>query len=556
LSGSPQMNTFLRAMSNRRRFLQAAGALGTAAALDFTRMSPPSVAAQDGSTLVFLASDGAYSLDPAENWDYGGGATIISHVYEGLFKFTGADKVVLEPNLALEVPSVENGGISEDGLTYTVKLKPNAYFHDGNPVNAEAVVFSYERTRKLKFGVDFLLDQIDTITAVDDLTVQFKLKKPFSAFLSSISGLWGNSIVSPETVLANSTSEEDFGHEYLLFNDAGSGGYILESYDPDQKQAVLVRDPNWWQGWSDGPHLDRVVILWISEAATIRSMLERGDAHVVANLTPEDWEALSNVEGITTIEAPASLQCEIVLNNAKPPLDNPKVRQALAYAFNYEQAIEGIMGGHAVKLDSVVTPMSLGYAPASTQYTFDLDKAKALLEEAGLGDGFTFELYALHLFLNDQLLLEMYQADLAKIGVTLDVKVMDSNAFLGQHLSGNIDDSFMGFIGNIGPDFPDAYNMLAGVYAEDSQPPAFCCNFEFYSSPKMEEILVRIEGALDPEERQAAIQEGFDLAFEEVGVIWVFNFKQLIGMRSNVQGWEFNFLLGANYAPFEKMSLA
>jgi peptide/nickel transport system substrate-binding protein len=552
---SPEMSPVLRALSNRRRFLKAAGVLGAATALDLTRMSPPA-AAQDGSTLVFLASDALYSLDPAENWDYGGGATILSHVYEGLFKFVGADKVTLEPNLALEVPTVENGGISEDGLTYTVKLKPNAVFHDGTPVNAEAVVFSYERTRALKLGVDFLFDQVDTITALDDLTVQFTLKKPFSAFLSSIGGLWGNSIVSPTTVMANSTGDDDLCHEYLLFNDAGSGAYLLESYDPDQKQAVLVRDPNWWQGWDDGPHIERVVILWITEAATIRSMLERGDAHIAANLTPEDWDALSTVEGVTTIEAPSSLQCEIVLNNAKPPLDNPKVRQALSYAFNYEQAIEGIMGGHAVKLDSVCTPMSLGYAPASTQYTYDLDKAKALLEEAGLGDGFTFELYALHLFLNDQLLLEMFQADLAKIGVTLEVKVMESNAFLSQHLSGNIDDSFMGFIGNIGPDYPDAYEMLALCYAENSRPPAFCCNFEFYSSPKMEEILTRIEGALDPEERQAALQEGFDLAFEDQGMMWLFNFKQLIGMRSNVQGWEYSFLLGANYAPFEKMSLA
>ena len=161
-----------------------------------------------------------------------------------------------------------------------------------------------------------------------------------------------------------------------------------------------------------------------------------------------------------------------------------------------------------------------------------------------------------HLFLNDQLLLEMYQSDLAKIGVHLDVKVMESNAFLSQHLSGNVDESFMGFISNVGPDYPDAYELLALVYGENSKPPAFCCNFEFYTSPEMEDILARIEAALDPEERQAALQEGYDLAFADAGVMWLFNFKQLIGMRSNVQGWEYSFLLGANYAPFEKMSLA
>lgn len=554
---SDAASRMLRALTNRRRLLGAAGlAVAGAAAAPLTRVQH-ATASQDGNaTIVFLATDTAYSLDPAENWDFGGGSTIISHVYEGLFKFVGSEKVELQPNLAEEVPSVENGGISEDGLVYTVKLKPNAIFHDGSPINAEAVKFSYERTKTLKLGVDFLLDQIETIDAVDDLTVQFTLKKPFSPFLYSIGGLWGNSIVSPTTVNANSTGDDDLGHEFLLFNDAGSGAYILESYDPDQKQAVIVRDPNWWQGWGDGPHIERVVTMWIAEPATVRSMLERGDAHIAAGLTPEDWEALSAVEGVTTVDYVASLQSQIILNNKKPPLDNVQVRQALAYAFNYDAAIDGIMGGHAVKLDSVASPMLIGYVPANTQYSFDLEKAKSLLAEAGFADGLDMELYALHLFPNDQLILEMFQADLASIGVNLEVKVMDANAFLSKHLSGNVDDSFMGYIGNIGPDYPDAYELLALVYGERSQPPAFCCNFEFYGSPEMEDILVRVESALDPDERLAAIQEGVNLAFDELGVMWLFSFKQLVAMRDSVKGWEYSFMLGSNYAPYEKMSLA
>jgi ABC-type transport system substrate-binding protein len=98
--------------------------------------------------------------------------------------------------------------------------------------------------------------------------------------------------------------------------------------------------------------------------------------------------------------------------------------------------------------------------------------------------------------------------------------------------------------------------MLALVYAQNNQPPALCCNSEFYGNDAMEEILGRIEAALDPEERQAALQEGFNLAFQDAGVIWIHNFSQLVAMRSNVQGWEYNFMYGANYAPFEKMSLA
>jgi peptide/nickel transport system substrate-binding protein len=546
---------------NRRLLLKAAAAAGGTTLLPAGHGTTPFwvadvKAAQDAdSTLVFLATDTAYSLDPAQNWDYGGGATILAHVYEGLFKFTGADQAELVPNLAAEIPTLENGGISEDGLTYTIKLKPGAKFHDGSPVNAEAVKFSYDRVKQLKLGVDFLFDQVEKIDALDEETVQFTLKKPFSPFLYSIGSLWGNGIVSPTTVNANSTGEEDFGLAYLQSHDAGSGAYKLDTYDPDQKTATIVRDPDWWQGWEDGPHIERVIIQWIAEPATIRSMLERGDAHIVVGLTPEDWAAVSEMEGIETAEYAASLQSWIILNNKKPPFDDPKVRQALAYAVNYDEIINGIMGGHGAQLDSVVAKPYIGYAPASTKYTYDLEKAKALLEEAGHGEGLDIELYALHIFPNDQLILELLQADLASIGVNLEVKTMDANAFLSKQTSGNLDDSFLGFIGNVGGDYPDAYELLALSYAKSNQPPSFCCNYGYYENEQMEEILTRIEGALDPEERQAALQEGYDLAFADAGVIWIHNFSQLIAMRSNVQGWEYNFMYGANFAPFEQMSL-
>ena len=263
------------------------------------------------------------------------------------------------------MPTLENGGISADGLTYTIKLKPGAKFHDGSPVDAEAVKFSYDRVKTLKLGVDFLFDQVDTVTAVDDETVQFTLKKPFSPFLYSIGSLWGNGIVSPTTVNANSTGDDDMGLAYLQSHDAGSGAYKLDSYDPDQKTATIVRDPDWWQGWEDGPHIDRVIIQWIAEPATIRSMLEQGDAQIVIGLTPEDWNAVSTIDGITTSEHASSLQSHILPNNQKAPFDNPKVRQALAYAVNYDEIINGIMGGHGVKLDSVVAKPYIGYAPAT-----------------------------------------------------------------------------------------------------------------------------------------------------------------------------------------------
>ena len=151
------------------------------------------------------------TIDPGENWNGAGGFVIIAHVYDALFRFEGAETAKLTPLLAVEVPTVENGGISEDGLQYTIKLKPEAAFPDGSPVNAEAVKFSYDRTKALALGVDFLLDQIEETEAVDEHTVRFTIKQPFSPFLNSLGSIFANSIVNPAVVEANATDDDPLG---------------------------------------------------------------------------------------------------------------------------------------------------------------------------------------------------------------------------------------------------------------------------------------------------------------------------------------------------------
>ena len=103
--------------------------------------------------MVIIASDDPGSADPAENWNFGG-AAYLPNVYEGLFRFVGSSSPKMEPWLAAEIPTVENNGISSDGLTYTIKLKTNAKFHDGSPVNADAVVYSLQRIEALQKGAN------------------------------------------------------------------------------------------------------------------------------------------------------------------------------------------------------------------------------------------------------------------------------------------------------------------------------------------------------------------------------------------------------------------
>jgi peptide/nickel transport system substrate-binding protein len=536
---------------HRRTLLKSAAAAGLLSLVP----AAARVNAQDEETTFrfVVISAAPDTIDPGENWNGAGGFVINAHVYDALFRFEGADTANIVPLLAVEVPTVENGGISEDGLQYTIKLKPEAKFPDGSPVNADAVKFSYDRTKALKLGVDFLLDQIEEMEAVDDTTVRFTIKQPFSPFLNSLGSVFANLVMNPAVVEANATADDPHAHNYFIGHAAGSGPYLLESYEPELGQATLLRNLDWWQGWPDGPHLDKVVVQYIQENATARLMLEQGDADYLAGITAEAMDALESMPGIVTFEGLSIAQSYIALNTHVAPFDNVKVRQALAYALNYDAIIEGVWGG-GQKMDSVTPPM-VGYAPAATKYTFDLEKAKQLLAEAGYPDGLDIEIAVDQGDEPASLTLQLYQADLAKIGVNLTITPMDANAMFAQHLNGDPAQALPAMFSYMGSDYPDAYQLLALTYGTRSLPPANCCNFSYYSNPKMDEIITRVETSLDPEERQAALQEGFDLAYEDESMIWLHIFADRAAMKDTVHGWEYNYVNGTAYVPYAKMSI-
>lgn len=540
---------------HRRTLLKSAAAAGLLSVGPVA--ARPSTAQEAEGETVFrfvLSGEGAPgTIDPAENWTGAGGFVINAHVYDALFRFEGAESAEIVPLLAAEVPTVENGGISEDGLQYTIRLRPEAAFPDGSPVTAEAVKFSYDRTKALALGVDFLLDQIVETEAVDEQTVRFHIAQPFSPFLNSLGSVFANCILDPAVVEANATEDDPWAHEYFVNHAAGSGPYLLESFDTALGQATLLRNENWWQGWSDGPHLDRVIVQYIPELATARLMMEQGDADYLAGLTAEGLDALEDVPGIVTVEGLSLGQSYIALNTQMAPYDNPTLRQALAYALNYEGIIEGVWGGGR-KMDSVTPPM-VGYAPAATQYTYDLEKAKELLAEAGYPDGLDIEIAVAQEDELGSLTLQLYQADLATIGVNLTITPIDGNAMFAQHLNGDPAQALPAMFTYMGSDYPDSYQLLALTYGSRSLPPASCCNFAYYDNPEMDEIIERVETTLDPEERQAALQEGFDLAFEGAAMLWLHILADRAAMKDTVQGWEYNYVNGSAYVPLEKMSL-
>lgn len=501
---------------------------------------------------VMLASDVVTSLDPAEDFSLGGGSGVMVHIYDTLMTFIGEDRAEIVPVLLNEVPSKANGGISQDGLTYTFRLKPNARFHDGSPVDAEAVKFSIERQLALGLGPDYYWLGMERMEVVDSATFRVVLQEPSAMFLNMIAAPWASRIVNPAVVRANE-KDGDLANGYLQDNDGGSGPYILESWERDLRQITMVRDPNYWGGWGPGPHIEKVVVRWIDESSTIRSMLEKGDADVATGLTYEDWKALGQTAGITAVSYPAMFTAQIYLNNAKPPFDNVKVRQAMMASLNTESIIKDVMGGMAFPVEGQASYVYTGAGKGKEEITFDLEKAKALLAEAGMSN-LSFTVKDPALFRESTYVLEVWQADLAKIGVNMSIEKVDQGAFFSALQSPVNPDIPEAYISNTMGDFPDAWSIMNYNLNPTMVSPG-CCNYSNYENPRVSELLAQASLEHDLSKRLPLYQEIYDITAYDVPLLWPFGFKQMIAYRDNVKGYQYVLALGYQYLPLETMTV-
>jgi peptide/nickel transport system substrate-binding protein len=507
--------------------------------------------------VLILASDQPGSADPAENWTFGG-AAYLPHVYDGLFRYVGSASPVLTPLLAAEIPTVENGGISEDGLVYTIKLVKDATFHDGSPVNAEAVVYSYERIKALQLGANGITaDWAETIEKVDDFTVKFTLKQPFADFLNSMGSVWGNYIVNPAVAKANEQSG-DWGHAWLMEHDAGSGPYVMASVNPEQNTITLERYADYWGATNARGNIDSAIIRWGTEPASARSMLEKGDADAWVNPQAPDFAALQALDGMTAIKYPSIMQYYLAFNGSVEPLSDPKVRQALQYTFNTDKVISDIFNDTLTKMEAAVGPGYPDVYAAATQYTYDLEKAKTLLNEAGYGSGFELTANKMGFFPNDAAVLEYWQADLATIGVTLKIQEMDGGVFGTAWFT----DCTAGTSPNIGQvsalgvggDYPSAWEVAAQVFPVPRLGGAKC-SAVYIDDAKVNELFTSIAGETSADARAPLFQELYDTLADDAGAIWIGQALDLVVYSNALSGYAYSFSMGGNYLPLDVMTL-
>lgn len=430
-----------------------------AAALALAVGGAPAMAATPKDGLVLADQiDDMISLDPAEVFEFSA-AEIQAQIYDRLVTYPPDDVSKLEGLIA------ESWSVSDDGTQVTFKIRPGIKFHSGNPLTAHDVAYSLQRVVKLNLSPGFIMTQFgfspenmaETIKAADDSTLVLTMDKPYAPTFLLYCLTSGVGSVVDQKLVQEHEKDGDMGHEWLKSNSAGSGPFKLRAWKPNES-VTLDGNADYWRG---APAFKRVVTRHIPEPATQRLLLEKGDIDVAKKLSPEDLAAVASNPDIKITASPKGNIWYLGLNQKNPNLAKPEVREAMKYLVDYEAIVSTILKGSAQVHEAFLPQGFLG-AIADAPYKLDVAKAKELLKQAGLPDGFKVTMDTRNNSPTKDIA-QAIQATMAQAGIEIELIPADNKQTLTKYRARQHDI----YIGQWGPDYQDP-NTNADTFASNT----------------------------------------------------------------------------------------
>jgi peptide/nickel transport system substrate-binding protein len=507
---------------------------GAALAVAVSFTATASMAETPANMLVIAYRiDDITTLDPAESFEFAG-SEVSRNVYGKLVNFDPADlKAGYQPDLATAWE------VSEDGRTITFTMREGVQFHSGNPVRAEDAAFSLQRAVILQKTPSFILAQFgftpenaaETIRVEGGKLLLTTDKRYASSFvLNCLTAVIGG-IVDKELVMANEV-DGDMGNAWLRSNTAGSGAYKLVSWKPNES-VTLSSNPDFYLG---APAMERVITRHVTESASQRLLLERGDIDIARNLNPEDIAGITGVAGIKIQSELKGRLMYAALNQKHPILSKPEVRQAFKYLVDYEGMQNSFLNGQYTIQQNFLPQTYLG-ASEENPFTLDIEKAKALLASAGAADGFEIEVGVREA----QERIEIAQAmqnTLSQVGIKMNITVGTAKQILARYRSRELDV----YIGAWGPDYPDPQTN-AGTFAynpDNSDAAGATGLLAWRNAWDVGDLNAKVDAAVIENDRDTRAQMYLDMQaeFRETSP-FVIMFQQIeqSAMRAKVEGF-------------------
>ncbi len=447
------------------------------------------------------------SLDP---WQSASSDTeaIFHNVFEGLCLYDQEGEIV--PGLA------ESWDVSEDGKTYTFHLRQGVVFHNGKAFTSADALYTYETLTGLGGGEPLTqkLSMIQSLSAPDDYTLEVTLNAPSASFL-------------PLTIMAVLPE----GYEDQASHPVGTGPFRFVEYVPSQR-VVLEKNPDYYRKGADGGDLvkiDRVEVYVMEDQAAVVSALRSGQLDIATMLKADDASLLEGEFDL--YHSPQNMAQGLFLNNQSAPLDDLRVRQALCYAVDRDQVVEGAFGGQATKIYSNFSPMMPRYYNEALEgsYETDVEKAKELLREAGYGDGLDLTItvpanYQPHID-TAQILVQQLEA----VGVHAKIETMEWATWL-ERVYGQADYqcTVVGLSGKLDPD------AVLGRFES-----SYSKNFYRFSNAEYDELIQGARVELDDGKRAEKYKRCQEILTQEAVSVFLTDPNLNVACRKDLKGFTF-----------------
>ncbi len=451
------------------------------------------------------------------------------------------DREKLAPELA------ESWEVAADGMSCTFRLRKDATFHDGTPVTAKDVKWSFDRAVKVGGFPTFQmsagsLDKPEQFVVVDDHTFRIDYVRKDKLLLFNVAVVVPF-VINSELAKKNATPEDPWAMVWLKSNEAGGGAFRIDSWKPGI-ETIFTR----FDGWKSGPlpKLKRIITRDIPSAGTRRATLERGDADFSSGFAPRDFEQIVK-EGkikVSGVPIPNALWY-LALNTARPPFDNAKLRQALAWAMPYEGIQNGAFFGRAVPMYGGPAEVAKPVWPQPFPYVTDIEKAKALMKEAGLKSGFetTLSLDTGTATVGEPTIV-LIQENLAKIGIKTTInKIPGANwrTTLNKKELPLALNRFSGWL-----DYPEYY-FYWNLHGNNS-----IFNISSYQNKEMDALIDKARFTTDGGEYEKAVKDFIALCIRDVPISPLNQPIHDVAMQKNISGYEFWFHREPDFRQFSK----
>lgn len=538
---------------DRREFLSSASlALAAGAAASSLPWSRAFAQGARQDTLLLISENGPNNLDIHGVGTNRPGYEASWNCYDRLVTYgvkalpdgsRSYDKDVIAPELA------ESWQADEKGVTF--RLRKDATFHDGTPVTAADVKWSFDRavtvggfpTTQMAAGSLLKPEQFST---VDDHTFRIDFARPDALTIPDLAVIVP-AVFNSALVKKNATEKDPWGLDYTKNNVAGGGAFKVAKWTPGT-EVVYVRNDDWKSG--PLPEVKRVIWRTIPSAGNRRALVERGDADVSFDLPAKDFSEMKKAGKVSVASTPISNgMWSIEMNVTKPPFDNPKVRQAIAYAVPYQKIMDVVLFGEAKPMFGAASnaPDDMSW-PRPSAYNTDIDKAKALLAEAGMPEGFETRLsFDLGQGIVGEPIAVLLQESLAQIGIKAAIDKVPGANWRGEMAKKSMPFMINFFSGWL--DYPEYFFF----WAYHGQNAVF--NTMAYKNPALDKEIdaARVAAASgDKATYEASVKKMIELAYDDAPRIPLFQPYLNVAMQKSVGGYAYWFHRQLDYRSLKK----